>query len=72
MESRIGADLDPGYGVTARMVGEAAMCLVGGQVDSPLAGGVLTPASGIGAPLADRLREVGLRIDVAEWDRQSA
>nr|WP_202935207.1 hypothetical protein [Halorussus amylolyticus] len=71
VECRIGADLDPGYGATARMVSEAAMCLVDGRIDSPLAGGVLTPASGIGSPLADGLREANLTIDVAEWDRHS-
>lgn len=70
VESRIGADLDPGYGATARMVGEAAMCLVYGRIDSPVAGGILTPASGIGAPLADRLREAGFTIDVGTRDRR--
>ena len=35
------------------------MCLLRDEADSPLEGGVLTPASGIGLPLADRLREVG-------------
>lgn len=59
VDAVIGADRDPGYGGTARMLGESAMCLVEDDTDSPLSGGVLTPASAIGAPLADRLREVG-------------
>jgi len=67
VESEIGADRDPGYGATARMLGEAAVCLARGEVDSPLSGGVLTPASGIGEPLADRLREAGLTVRVGEW-----
>jgi len=67
VESVIGADLDPGYGATARMLGESAMCLVRGDIESPLAGGVLTPASGIGSPLADRLREAGLTVTAGEW-----
>ena len=67
VESRVSADRDPGYGATARMLGEAAMCLVRGEVDSPLDGGVLTPASGIGEPLADRLRRAGLTVAVGEW-----
>ena len=67
VEGVIAADRDPGYGATARMLGEAAMCLVRGDVDSPLSGGVLTPASGIGAPLADRLRSAGLTVRVSEW-----
>jgi short subunit dehydrogenase-like uncharacterized protein len=74
VEGVIGADRDPGYGATARMLGEAAMCLVCGDVDSPLSGGVMTPASGIGAPLADRLRGAGLTVRVREWtgDRDRA
>ena len=66
VEAEFGADLDPGYGGTARMFGEAGMCLVRGAVDSPLSGGVLTPASGIGTPLADRLRDVGFTAIVGE------
>jgi len=66
VEAVIGADRDPGYGATARMLGEAAMCLVRGETDSPLTGGVLTPASGIGEPLADRLRAVGFTVTVGE------
>lgn len=66
IESEIHSDLDPGYGATARMLGEAAMCLVTGEIDSPLPGGVLTPASGIGVPLAERLRSAGLTVTVSE------
>ena len=67
VEGVIGADRDPGYGATARMLGEAAMCLVRGEVDSPLSGGVVTPASGIGTPLADHIRDAGLTVRVGEW-----
>jgi short subunit dehydrogenase-like uncharacterized protein len=66
VEAEFGVDLDPGYGATARMLGEAGMCLLRGETDSPLPGGVLTPASGIGEPLADRLREVGFTATVNE------
>ncbi|WP_092660747.1 saccharopine dehydrogenase family protein [Halorientalis persicus] len=59
VDAVIGADRDPGYGGTARMLGESAMCLVEDDTDSPLSGGVLTPASAIGKPLAERLRAVG-------------
>jgi short subunit dehydrogenase-like uncharacterized protein len=63
----IAADRDPGYGATAQLLGESAMCLVLEEVDSPVDGGVLTPASGIGEPLADRLRDAGLTVTVQEW-----
>jgi short subunit dehydrogenase-like uncharacterized protein len=71
VEGLIGADRDPGYGATARMLGEAAMCLLRGETSSPLTGGVLTPASGIGEPLGDRLRNAGFTVTVGEWTGDS-
>ncbi len=72
VEAEFGADLDPGYGATARMLGESAVCLLRDETDSPLSGGVLTPASAIGLPLADRLRDVGFTATVEErTDRSS-
>lgn len=55
---------DPGYGATAWMLAESAICLAKGKTDTPLDGGVLTPASGIGTPLIDRLRDVGMTFTV--------
>jgi len=49
------------------MLSEAAMCLVRDEIDSPLSGGILTPASGIGEPLADRLRQTEMVVHVGEW-----
>ncbi|WP_297889079.1 trans-acting enoyl reductase family protein [uncultured Halorubrum sp.] len=66
VEAEFGTDRDPGYGATARMLGESAVCLARGDVDSPFDGGVLTPASGIGLPLAERLRDVGFTAAVGE------
>lgn len=68
VESHVAADRDPGYGATAQMLGEAAMCLVDDDVDSPLPGGILTPAAGIGDPLADRLRQAGLTVEAGVRD----
>jgi len=48
------------------MFGESAMCLVEDDTDSPLGGGVLTPASAIGEPLAERLRDVGFTASSSE------
>ena len=64
VEATFGTDRGPGYGATAQMLGESAMALLRDDTDSPLSGGVLTPASGIGTPLADRLRNVGFEIEV--------
>ena len=56
----IRAQGDPGYAATAVMLGQAALALA--LDDLPDAAGVLTPASGIGSGLADRLRAQGFEI----------
>jgi len=53
---------DPGYAATAVMLGESALCLA--LDDVPSAGGVLTPATAMGARLVDRLRRAGLELTV--------
>ena len=60
----VSAQGDPGYGATAVMFGEAALALALDRDDLPLRAGVLTPASGIGAPLVDRLRAAGFTLAV--------
>jgi short subunit dehydrogenase-like uncharacterized protein len=49
---------DPGYGSTAKMLGESALCLALDPLRSP--GGVLTPSVAMAQPLLDRLRRAGL------------
>ena len=50
---------DPGYAATAVMLSEAALALAA----LPKAeGGVLTPATGIGDALVERLRAAGLEL----------
>ncbi len=53
--TRFGADRDPGYSGTAVMFGEAALALAYDGDLLPDRAGVLTPATGIGRPLVDRL-----------------
>jgi short subunit dehydrogenase-like uncharacterized protein len=63
--ARVRAKGDPGYAATAVMLGESALALALDRAklpDSP--GGVLTPATGIGDALVDRLREAGMEITV--------
>ena len=48
---------DPGYLGTAYMFGQAALALVEDRDRLPDTAGVLTPATAIGAPLVERLRE---------------
>ena len=46
---------DPGYGATARMLAESALCLAKDGLNSP--GGVTTPAVSMGDALIERLHE---------------
>jgi short subunit dehydrogenase-like uncharacterized protein len=61
--ARFQADGDPGYKATAVMLGESALALVRDRAALPATdGGVLTPATGLGDALVDRLRATGMRI----------
>ena len=65
--TRVGADLDPGYGGTAVMFGQAALSLAfDGEAGVPRRSGVCTPATALGEVLVDRLREHGFTFDVDE------
>jgi short subunit dehydrogenase-like uncharacterized protein len=54
---------DPGYGETAKMISESAVCLAKDEL--PSGGGVLTPASAMGMTLVERLRRAGMGFEVA-------
>ncbi|WP_103027692.1 saccharopine dehydrogenase family protein [Salinibacter altiplanensis] len=64
----VAADRDPGYGATAIMLAESALCLASGEANSALQGGCLTPASGMGMPLTQRLQDAGLTFDAEAFD----
>jgi short subunit dehydrogenase-like uncharacterized protein len=55
---------DPGYGDTAKMIGEAALCLAHDRERLPDRAGVLTPVLALGDTLAPRLRAAGIAIEV--------
>jgi len=57
-------DKDPGYAGTARMLGESAICLALNKKDLPKIYGILTPASGIGKILINKLIDKGMKFDV--------
>ena len=54
---------DPGYGSTAKMLGESALSLALDPLTAP--GGVTTPSVAMGQFLLDRLRRAGLTFEVA-------
>jgi len=58
----ITGERDPGYGETAKMLGESVVCLASGE-GSP-DGGALTPATAMGDPLLARLRARKMSFDV--------
>jgi short subunit dehydrogenase-like uncharacterized protein len=57
---------DPGYGETAKMLSESALCLAleRDKLEGP--GGVLTPASCFGMRLVERLRSAGMTFRVED------
>jgi short subunit dehydrogenase-like uncharacterized protein len=59
------AEGDPGYGATAVMLGESALCLGLDGDRLPVRAGVLTPATAMGRRLADRLRDAGQTYEVS-------
>lgn len=58
VEATVSGKGDPGYAATARMLGEAAMCLAKDSL--PARGGILTPATAMGFSLIERLRRAGM------------
>lgn len=53
LRARVYGDRDPGYGSTAKMLGESALCLA--RDGLTVGGGFWTPASAMGEPLLERL-----------------
>lgn len=64
VRSRVVGKADPGYGETAKMLGESALCLAldGDALDCP--GGMSTPAASMGRSLLARLRDQGMEFVV--------
>jgi short subunit dehydrogenase-like uncharacterized protein len=63
IRTRVTGDRDPGYGSTAKMLGETAVALT--ELDRSVPGGCWTPSTVLGDALVDRLEaHAGLRFDV--------
>lgn len=61
--STVSAQGDPGYAATSVMLAEAVLLLASGDPGMPERAGVLTPATGLGMPLVDRLRAAGFTLE---------
>jgi short subunit dehydrogenase-like uncharacterized protein len=67
MRLKVIGDMDPGYGSTAKMLGESAVCLA--LDNATTGGGFFTPASAMGSQLQQRLAEnAGLSFEFVEID----
>ncbi|MCL2778645.1 MAG: saccharopine dehydrogenase NADP-binding domain-containing protein [Polyangiaceae bacterium] len=64
LEAVVSIKLDPGYGTTALMLGESALCLAEDGEALPKSAGVLTPAAAMGGCLVTRLRRAGMTLEV--------
>ena len=63
LRARLTGDRDPGYGSTAKMLAESAICLARDSLTS--SGGIHTPASAMGEALLDRLKQnAGVTVEI--------
>jgi short subunit dehydrogenase-like uncharacterized protein len=67
LRTRVTGDRDPGYGSTAKMLGQAAACLAHDISKKNVAGGFWTPAAIFGDRIVERLQaHSGLRFEVLD------
>jgi short subunit dehydrogenase-like uncharacterized protein len=67
IRAKVTGDRDPGYGSTAKMLGEAAVCLALEVQKSELSGGFWTPSTAFGDRLLTRLvSRAGLTFEIAD------
>jgi short subunit dehydrogenase-like uncharacterized protein len=67
LRTRVTGDRDPGYGSTAKMLGQAAACLASDISKQNVAGGFWTPAAIFGDRLVERLQEhAGVKFELLD------
>jgi short subunit dehydrogenase-like uncharacterized protein len=59
----VAAQGDPGYAATSLMLAESVLLAASGDPALPDTAGVLTPATGFGMPLIERLRAAGMTFE---------
>jgi short subunit dehydrogenase-like uncharacterized protein len=64
IRGRVAGTSDPGYGETAKMLAETAMCLAKDGARLRDRFGVLTPAFAMGTRLVERLRDAGMTFEM--------
>jgi short subunit dehydrogenase-like uncharacterized protein len=68
----VAAQGDPGYAATSLMLAESVLLAASDDPGLPDRAGVLTPATGFGLTLVERLRAAGMTFDAGIWDPQAA
>ncbi len=67
IRARVTGDRDPGYGSTAKMLGQAAACLAGDITRKKVSGGFWTPAAIFGDRIIERLQaHAGVRFELLD------
>ena len=67
IRARVTGDRDPGYGSTAKMLGQAAACLAGDVTKKKVPGGFWTPAAIFGDRIIERLQaHAGVRFELLD------
>ena len=66
MSIKVIGEGDPGYLATATMITETGLSILMDEDRLPKRYGVLTPASGIGEVLAERLKDNGIQFNIME------
>ena len=67
LRAKVTGDRDPGYGSTAKMLGEAAACLAQDVPKDQVSGGFWTPSTALGKSLHARLEaHAGLAFKLME------
>lgn len=65
--STVAAQGDPGYASTSLMLAESVLLAASEDPQLPDRAGVLTPATGLGLPLVERLRAAGMTFEAGPW-----
>jgi len=69
--ARVTGDKDPGYGSTAKVISECAICLAKDITSEQTGGGLWTPAAAMGDQLLDRLtKSAGLTFEMEDVGEQ--
>jgi len=71
LRATVAAQGDPGYAATSLMLAESVLLAASDDPGLPDRAGVLTPATGLGHALVQRLRAAGMTLEVGPWQPEA-